>query len=49
VPPMIRTANPSEFTEQVGGYSRTAAELNPLERYGDQIAVISMVNLPAVS
>ena len=46
VPPMIRTANPSEFTEQVGVYSRTAAELNPLERYGDQIAVISMTNLP---
>ena len=48
VPPMIRTANPSEFTEQVGVYSRTAAELNPLERYGDQIAVISMTNLPAL-
>jgi len=48
VPPMIRTANPSEYTEQVGVYSRTAAELNPLERYGDQIAVINMTNLPAL-
>lgn len=48
VPPMIRSANPSEFTEQIGGYMRTAAELNPLKRYGDQVAVISMINLPQV-
>lgn len=49
VPPMIRTANPSEFTEQIGVYSRVCAEINPIGRYGDQIAVIEMTNLQRVS
>lgn len=47
VPPMVRTANPSEFEDRVGLFGRFAARLNPLRRFADQIAVINMVNLPS--
>jgi hypothetical protein len=48
VPPMVRTANPSAFNENVGIFGRFAAKFNPLSRFADQIAVINMINLPVV-
>lgn len=48
VPPMVRMANPSAFDERWGIYSRVAAEMNPLERFSDQNALIQMNSLPAL-
>lgn len=48
VPPMVRMANASAFDERYGMFCRVAADINPLERFGDQNAIISCTNLPAL-
>ena len=46
VPPMVLTANPDPFVSVIGVYSRIAAELNPISRFGDQVCLISVINIP---
>lgn len=48
VPPMVRMANPSAFDERFGLFCRTAAEINPLQRFGDQNCIINCINLPSL-
>ncbi|MCK4087711.1 hypothetical protein HCY58_11705 [Acinetobacter radioresistens] len=46
-PLTIRESNTVDFEQGVTAQTRVAAELNPLERFADQIVVIEVVNLPA--
>jgi hypothetical protein len=47
VPPILRDYDVSAFEVGVAIYSRNAADINPLSRFGQQVAVISMTNLPS--
>lgn len=47
VPPIIRDFDPTAFEQGVAIYSRNAADINPLSRFGQQVAVINMTNLPS--
>ncbi|GAA5003339.1 hypothetical protein GCM10023206_06950 [Acinetobacter puyangensis] len=47
-PPIFREAKPDTRDIQFGLHAQMAAELNPLERYADQVALIEMINLPAL-
>lgn len=47
-PPIFREAKPDTRDVQFGLHGQMAAERNPLERYADQVAVIEMINLPAL-
>lgn len=46
VPPILRDFDPTAFEQGVAIYSRNAAEINPLSRFGRQVAIINMVELP---
>lgn len=48
VPPMMLEYNADPFDQGAGVYSRVAGELNPIERFADQSAVINAINLPVV-
>jgi hypothetical protein len=47
VPPILRDFDPTAFEQGVAIYSRNAADINPLSRFGQQVAVINMTNLPS--
>lgn len=47
VPPILRDYDVSAFEVGVAIYSRNAADINPLSRFGQQVAVINMTNLPS--
>lgn len=46
VPPIVLSANPELFEEQVGVYSRLAAERNPNPMYANQGMLIQIINVP---
>lgn len=46
VPPILRDFDQTAFEQGVAIYSRNAAEINPLSRFGRQVAIINMVELP---
>lgn len=48
VPPMILEGKPDPFKTVLGIYARVAGELNPIDRYAEQSAVINMLDLPRV-
>lgn len=49
VPPVITSGDyHSPFHKAVGAYSRIAAELNPIQRFSDQIAILQLINLPVL-
>lgn len=48
MPPTIRDVKPDTREVQFGLHGTIAAELNPLERYADQFAVIHMLNIPEI-
>lgn len=48
VPPMILEGKPDPFKTVLGIYARVAGELNPIDRYADQAAVINLLDLPRV-
>lgn len=47
VPPILRDFDPTAFEQGVAIYSRNAADINPLSRFGEQVALIDMTNLPS--
>ena len=47
-PMQVLEARPDPFEVVVGAHARIAADVNPLERYADQVAVIEMINLPSL-
>lgn len=48
VPPMILEGKPDPFKTVLGIYARVAGELNPIDRYADQAAVINLLDLPRI-
>ncbi|SDB86773.1 hypothetical protein [Acinetobacter boissieri] len=46
--PTFREAKPDSRDVEFGSRAQMAAELNPLSRYADQVAVISLINLPTL-
>ena len=48
VPPMVMTSNGNAYEKDVAIYSRTAAEVNPIDRFANQFMLIEMINLPAL-
>lgn len=46
VAPMVLSASPDAFEQQVAVYSRTAAERNPHPQFGNQGMLIQMINIP---
>lgn len=48
VPPMVTTAQPSEFTTNIGVYARVAADMNPISRFADQACLIAITNMPSI-
>lgn len=46
VAPMVLSASPDAFEQQVAVYSRTAAERNPHQDFGNQGMLIQMINIP---
>lgn len=47
-PPTIREAHKDTREAQFGIHGQMAAELNPIDRYADQVEVITMTNLPVI-
>lgn len=48
VPPMILEYNADPFEQGAGIYARVAGELNPIDRFADQSAIINATNLPVL-
>ncbi|MDO4440602.1 MAG: hypothetical protein Q4B81_00280 [Moraxella sp.] len=48
VAPLVLSASPDAFEQQVAVYSRTAAERNPHQDFGNQGMLIQMINIPNI-
>ena len=48
VPPMVLTSRADAFEEDVGIYSRMAADVNPIPRYRNQFMIVEMIILPSL-
>lgn len=49
VPPMMLEYNADPFEQGAGVYARVAGELNPIDRFADQSAIIRATNLPTLA